>query len=163
VKSQLTKLDNAKSLALNRLELLKSLKLSLDEAKDELAEESHQREALERMRTIQIEIKRERPVGRAGGAKKWLVHIVLLICELLVNGTHPSAVPANIQTTCATFTGVEATELPTVNFVRECQVVLQNVNKSLSAFWLGNADTWHQVFTDGTTRRQIVFQNLVIA
>ena len=24
------------------------------------------------------------------------VNIVLLICELLVNGTHPSAVPANI-------------------------------------------------------------------
>ena len=28
---------------------------------------------------------------------------------------------------------------------------------------MGNADTWHQVFTDGTTRRQIAFQNLVIA
>ena len=28
---------------------------------------------------------------------------------------------------------------------------------------LGNADNWHQLFTNGTTRRQIAFQNLVIA
>ena len=40
---------------------------------------------------------------------------------------------------------------------------LQNINKTLSAFQLGNADSWHQVFTDGTTRRQITFQNIIIA
>ena len=33
----------------------------------------------------------------------------------------------------------------------------------LSAFRLRTADLWHQVFTDGTTRWQIAFQNLVIA
>ena len=82
---------------------------------------------------------------------------------MLVNGTHPTAVPANIQSSCALFTGVEATELPCINFVRQCRVVLQNLNDTLSAFQLGNADSWHQVFTDGTTRRQIVFQNIVIA
>lgn len=163
VKSQQTQLSNARSIASKRLDLLNNLKLELRKARDDLADESHQREALERMNTIQLEIKRERKVGRRGGAKKWPVHIVLLICELLVNGTPPSAVPANIQTTCAAFTGVEANELPTENFVRECRVVLQNVNETLSAFRLGNADTWHQVFTDGTTRRQIAFQNLVIA
>ena len=64
------------------------------------------------MRTIQIEIKKERPVGRPGGSKRWTVHIVLLICEMFVNGTHLTAVPANIQSFCALFTGVEATELP---------------------------------------------------
>jgi len=163
VKAKQTQLSNVRSIASKRLELLKSLKVKLGEARDDLADESRQREALERMRTIQLEIKRERTIGRRGGAKRWPVHIVLLICELLVNGTHPSAVPANIQTTCASFTGVEAKELPTENFVRECRVVLQNVNETLSAFRLGNADTWHQVFTDGTTRRQIAFQNLVIA
>ena len=162
-KSHQTMLNKVKTVAAKRLDLLKHLKLDLDEAKDNLAEESHQREALERMQTIQIEIKKERLVGRRGGAKRWPVHIVLLICELLVNGTHPSAVPANIQTTCAAFTGAEAKELPSANFVRECRVVLQNLNETLSAFRLGNADTWHQVFTDGTTRRQIAFQNLVIA
>ena len=163
VKSQQTQLSNARSIASKRLDLLKSLKVKLGEARDDLADESRQREALERMRIIQLEIKRERTIGRRGGAKRWPDHIVLLICELLVNGTHPTAVPANIQTTCAAFTGVEAKELPTENFVRECRVVLQNVNETLSAFRLGNADMWHQLFTDGTSRRQIAFQNLVIA
>ena len=82
---------------------------------------------------------------------------------MLVNGTHPTAVPANIQSLCALFTGIESTELPSVTFVRQCRVVLQNLNETLSAFRLDNADSWHQVFTDGTTRRQIVFQNIVIA
>ena len=85
----------------------------------DLVDESHQRAALERMHKIHIEIKKERPIGRRGGGKRWLVHIVVLICEILVNSTHPSAVPANIQTPCAAFTGVEANELPLVNFVRE--------------------------------------------
>ena len=71
--------------------------------KSDLIEESQQRAALERMRTIQLEIKKERPVGRRGGAKRWPVDIVLLICEMLVNGTNPTAVPANIQTSCAAF------------------------------------------------------------
>ena len=118
---------------------------------------------MKNLNNVQLEIKKERPVGRRGGAKRWPVHIVLLICEMLVNGTNPTAVPANIQTSCAAFTGVEAEELPSVNFVRECRVVLQNLNETLSAFRLGNATSWHQAFTDGTTRRQIAFQNLVIA
>ena len=42
-------------------------------------------------------------------------------------------------------------------------MVLQNLNDTLSAFRLGNTDSWHEVFTDGTTRSQIVFRNLVIA
>ena len=90
------------------------------------------------------------------------MYIVLLICKILVNGTHPTAVPANIQSSCALFTRVESTELPCVNIVRQCGLVLQNLNKTLSVFRLGNADSWHQVFTDGTTRRQIAFRNLVI-
>ena len=85
------------------------------------------------MRTNHIEIKNERPVGRQGGVNRWSVHIVVLICEMLVNGTHPSAVPDNIQMSCAAFTGVEADELPSVNFVHECRIVLQNLNKTLSA------------------------------
>ena len=64
------------------------------------------------MHKIHIEIKKEQPIGILGGGKQWTVHIVLLICEMLVNGTHPSDIPANIQTSCAAFTGVEADELP---------------------------------------------------
>ena len=80
-----------------------------------------------------------------------------------MNGTHPTAVPNNIQSLCALFTGVEATEIPSVTSVRQFRVVLQNLNETLFAFRLGNDDSWHQVFTDGTTRRLISFQNLVIS
>ena len=114
------------------------------------------------MRTIKIKIKKEIPVGRPGGSKGWPVYVVLLICEMLVNGTHPTAVLANIQSLCVLFTVVEDTELPCDNFVRQCRVVLNYINETMSAFQLGNADLRHQFFTDGTTHRQIVFQNLVI-
>ena len=50
-------------------------------------DECHHREALERMRIIQLDIKREMQVGRLGGSGKWKVYIFLLIFELLVNGT----------------------------------------------------------------------------
>ena len=53
-------------------------------------------------------------------------------------------------------------ELPSVCFVRQCRVVVQNLNEMLAAYRLGNADQWVELFTDGTTRRQITFQNLVI-
>ena len=151
------------TVAARRLPMLQELKCKLYAAEDMLADESHQREALERMQTIKLEIKHQRSVGRRCGSGKWPVHVVLLICELLVNGTPPSAVPANIQTTSAAFTGAEASELPSVNFVRQCPTVLQNLNETLAVLRLGNADNWHQLFTDGTTRRQIAFQNLVIA
>jgi len=143
--------------------LLNDLKQQLRRTKDQLAVESQQKIALESMTNIQFQIKRERKIGRHGGSGRWPVHIILLICELLVNGTPPSAVPANIQTTCTAFTGAETSELPSISFVRECRVVLQNLNETLSALRLGTAETWQQLFTDGTSRRQIAFQNLVIA
>ena len=37
------------------------------------------------------------------------------------------------------------------------------MNETLAALRLGKAESWHQLFTDGTSRRQIAFQNLVIA
>ena len=155
---------------------MNDVKVKLGNLKDDLADESHARQAvdiqlteeikarerLEQMKVIRIEIKREKPIDRLGGATRWPVHVVLLICELLVNGTPPSAVPANIQTMSAAMNGCEAHELPTVDFMRKCRTVVENLNLLLGGYRLGNARTWLQLFTDGTTRRQIAFQNLVI-
>ena len=152
----------ADSLSAERLALLKHLRAQMNDLRDELADESKQRVALERMQMIQLQIKRERPLGRGGGSR-WPVHIILLICEMLVNGTPPTAIRKNIQTSSAAFTGKEAEVLPSVNFIRSCRVVLQNMNETLAALRLGKAESWHQLFTDGTSRRQIAFQNLVIA
>ena len=131
---------------------------------DILADKSHQRVALECLCAVRIEIKRQRVVGRngKGGAGQWPVRIVLLICELLVNGTSPRAVPTNIRSVSETITGQPVAHSPSVNFVRQCRVVVQNLNEMLAAFCLGNAKKWRQIFTDGTSRRQVAFQNLVI-
>ena len=52
------KLDKVTSIACTQIALLKDLKLRLAETTDMLLDECHQREALERMRTIHLEIKR---------------------------------------------------------------------------------------------------------
>ena len=80
---------------------------------------------MEKIQKLQLEIKCERPVGRQGGSSKWPVHIVLLICELLVNGTTPYSVAANIQTLSATMTGREVNEFPCINFVWKFRVVVE--------------------------------------
>ena len=67
-----------------------------------------------------------------------------------------------MQVTHAAFRGCELKELPTVDFVRKCRTVLENLNLMLAGKRLGDALSWHQLFTDGTIRRQIAFQNLVI-
>ena len=88
--------------------------------------------------------------------------IVLLICELLINGTPPSAVPKNMKSFSARLEGHDESEMPSVNFVRQCRVVVQNLNEMLAAYRLGLAEKWVELFTDGTARRQVAFQNLVI-
>ena len=57
------------SAAEKRLHLLTALKVKLAEARNNLADESHQRSGLEKMQKLQLEIKRERPVGRQCGSK----------------------------------------------------------------------------------------------
>ena len=40
--------------------------------------------------------------------------------------------------------------------------MIQTLNDLLAAYKLAGQENWHQLFTDGTTRRQIGFQCLVI-
>jgi hypothetical protein len=88
--------------------MLKELKSNLHEMKDNLADESQRHAALEQMSMVQLQINRQRPIGRRGGAKRWHVPVVQLICELLlVNGTPPSAVPLNIQSMNASMNGCD--------------------------------------------------------
>ena len=108
-------------------------------------------------------MKKERPVGRRGGSASWPPKVVQLICELLVNGTPPSAIPATIASFSAMECGTVPESLPSLSFIRECHVVVQTIAELMAAFRLGNAEAWLQAFTDGTSRRQIAFQNLIIS
>jgi hypothetical protein len=86
----------------------------------------------------------------------------LLICELLVNGVSPAAIPRTLQATSAYFQDKEAKELPSTSYVRSCRDVVQNLNTMLVAYVLANSTAWTELFTDGTTRHQTPMQNLII-
>ena len=161
-KEEARKATKSSIIASKRLEVLTDLKLCVGKLHNDLANESHLQESLERMSTTRIQIKLERKVGHQGGSGKWPVHIIMLTCDLLVNGTPPSAVPTNIQTISAALLGSEVSELPSVNYIRECRVIVQNLNRILAAFRLGKVKTWQQIFTNGTTPWYVTSQNLVI-
>ena len=142
--------------------MLNDLKLLVGKLTEELADEYHLREALQIMSTICLQIKRERSIERPRGSLQWPVYIVMLICDLLVNATPPSANPANIQTMSAALAVCEVIEIPSLYYVRKCCVVINYLNDMLAACRLGKADNGHQISTDGTTWRQITFQKLMI-
>lgn len=104
----------------------------------------------------------EQAAGRRGGGRRWPVWVVQLICELLVNGTPPSAIPSNIETMYETLYNEKPEERPSVNFVRECRVVVEVIGETITAIRLANAEKWDQLWTDATTRRQIPFTALII-
>jgi hypothetical protein len=61
-----------------------------------------------------------------------------------------------------TLYGEKPDELPSVNFFRGCRVVVQVIGETVTAIKLGEAETWKQLWTDATTRRQIPFTALII-
>ena len=81
-----------------------------------------------------------------------------------MNGTTPSAIPTNIQTMYETLYSEKPEELPSVNFVRRCRVVVEIIGETIAAIKLASAENWKwkQLWTDATTRRQIPFTALVI-
>jgi len=97
-----------------------------------------------------------------GGSRQWPAWVVLLICELLVHGTAPTAIPSNIQTLYTTLYGKAPEELPSVNYVRECRVVVEVMCETMAAIKLAESPDWGQLFTDGISRRQISFTVLIV-
>jgi hypothetical protein len=85
-----------------------------------------------------------------------------MICELLLNGTQPLAVPSCIHTVYKTLYKEEPDELPSFNFVRECLVFVEVMGETLMAIKLANAPQWLQLWTNATTRCQIPFTALII-
>jgi hypothetical protein len=113
-------------------------------------------------RKLQKEWADEEAAHRRGGARQWPIWVVQLIFELLVNGTAPSAIPANIQTMYETLYGETPSDVPSVNFVCQCRVVVEVIGETITALKLAAAENWDALWTDSTTRRQIPFAALVI-
>jgi hypothetical protein len=100
--------------------------------------------------------------GPRGGSCQWPTWVVLMICELLIHGTCPSAVPSCIHTGYKTLYQEAPDKLPSVNFVGECHVIVEVMGETMTAIKLANVPQWLQLWTDSTTRRQILFTTLII-
>ena len=74
-----------------------------------------------------------------------------MICDLLTNGTRPSVIPSCIHTVYKTLYQEEPDELPSVNFVRECRVLVEDMGETMRAIKLANATQWSQLWTNSTT------------
>ena len=103
-------------------------------------------------------------VPRKGGGLTWPRFVVEIILELLSHRTPPSCIAANILSISSllnpNYNVVE--ELPATNYIRECRSVLGYITKTLAVFQLAKEKSWKQLFTDGTTRRGLDIENLVI-
>ena len=61
-----------------------------------------------------------------------------------------------------TLYGETPADLPSVNFVRQCRVVVEVIGETITVLKLASANDWKALWTDATTRRQIPFTVLVI-
>ena len=114
------------------------------------------------MRRMKKEWEDEDAASKRGGGRKWPVWVVILICELLVNGTSPRAIPGNIESFYFALYGTTPDVTPSVNFCRECRPIVQVIGETITALKLGIADAWDQLWADATTRRQTPFTALII-
>ena len=100
--------------------------------------------------------------GRRGGAQ-WPLWVTEVCCELLVNGSPPSAIPTSILTLFATLYGEEPKIIPSLNYVRQCRVLVQIISETITAMKLAACPNWAEIFFDATTRRQIPFSAVVVS
>ena len=93
--------------------------------------------------------------GKSAGQKAWSHDVILLVLEMLANGTAPSVIPPNLVSTFDTMSPSSVTsELPSISFVRKLCGALQAPMETLAACRVAKKDHWEQCFTDGAGRRQ---------
>jgi hypothetical protein len=67
-------------------------------------------------KSSKLNLKREVKLGQRGGAS-WPLWVTEVCCELLVNGSPPSAIPSSIRTLTATLYGEDPKKFPSLYFV----------------------------------------------
>jgi hypothetical protein len=145
------------------------LSFFLDEAFEEILhlreqlqrkqEEADEFEVLAHLAGLELEALSYHTVTKVGNPKTWDPIVTQLVIEMLVHGTPPSSISANILSVCKLlFPGVPIIkELPSVRYVCNCRTVSLHLAKTLAAFEIASQGVFSQLFTDGTTRRQTEF------
>ena len=149
------------------------MQVNLEEAQDEILklreqlerkQEADEFEAMAHLAGKELEQFRYVKVTKTGKPKTWGPVVTQLVVEMLANGTPPSAISANILSVCKLLIpdAPIIEELPSIRFVRGCRTVLLHLAKTLAAYEIASQEVFEQLFTDGTSRRQTEFQNVII-
>ena len=100
---------------------------------------SHFNDSENKMHRLKKEWANDDAEKQHGGGRRWPVWVIQVICELLVYGIPPSAVPAIIQTLYQTLYRERPNEIPSVNFVRQCRVIVEVICETIAAIKLADA------------------------
>ena len=99
-----------------------------------------------------------------GGTSSWPLYVWELIIEQLENGTPPTAINSNIISMIKTFSPTTTiSELPSIWTICHARTVLLVIVQTRATYCIAKADKWEQLFTDGTSRKQVAFQDLIIS
>jgi hypothetical protein len=99
-----------------------------------------------------------------GSMSRWPFYMWELIIEQLVNGTPPSAVNNNIIALVKCFLpSTKISEMPSIWTIWQSGTVLLIIVQTLAVYRIAKANKWEQLFTDGTSRWQVAFRELVIS
>jgi hypothetical protein len=93
----------------------------------------------------------------------WTLWVTKVCCELLVNGSPPSAIPSSIGTLFAMLYGKEPKKIPSLPYVCQCCVLIQIISETITAMKLDVCPTCAEIFFDATTQRQVPFLAFVIS
>ena len=98
------------------------------------------------------------------GNLHWPLYVWELILEQIVNGTPPSCINNNIVTMIKIFSPTtQIHDLPSIWTICCARTVLLVIAQTLATYRIAKADKWEQLFTDGTSQRQVAFQNLIVS
>jgi hypothetical protein len=165
--------NKSKETASRRLDQLRLNKKQKNLLKDELtlvlrlqqAQETQlveYKSMVETMKSSKQNLTCEFKVGRRGGAH-WPLWVTEVCCELLVNGLPPLAIPSSIMTLFAALYGEEPKKIPSLNYVRQCWVLVPIISETITAMKLAVCPNWAEIFFDATTRRQVPFSAVIIS
>ena len=69
-----------------------------------------------------------------------------------MNGSPPFAIPSSIGTLTATLYGDDPKKLPSLNYVRQCRVLVQVIGETITAMKLAACPDWAEIFFDSTRK-----------
>ena len=157
--------ERAKALAATRLkerdeacESQRSWRKDLHEIEDEMEGLASER----RVSDLPVIGKAKRGVGGGKGRDPWPLWMIQLIIEKLILGIPPASIPDDIILQDRLTTGRDGQEVPSIHFCQDMRIVLRILTETLAAYQLAQQKQWHQLFTDGTSRRQIALETLLI-